>query len=226
MIYQNIKKAEFISRPNRFIANIKLEGKTEICHVKNTGRCKELLLTNAVVCVQEAENPSRKTKFDLISVYKGKKLINIDSSAPNKVFFEWVQNGNLFKDVTKIRPELKHGDSRFDFYIEADGQKIFVEVKGATLEENGVVLFPDAPTERGVKHLNGLCDCVREGFSAYVVFVIQMRGVKYFTPNVKTHKAFGDALKTAAKSGVNIIAIDCDVTENSITANNFVEVKL
>ena len=226
MVYQNIAEAKFISRPNRFIAYIDINGNKEICHVKNTGRCKELLVPDAKIFVQKADNEARKTKYDLITVCKGDRLVNIDSQAPNKVFMEWVQKSSLFKNIARIQPEYNYKDSRFDFYIEADNKKALIEVKGVTLEENGVVMFPDAPTERGVRHINHLCKCVREGYDAYVVFVIQMSNVKYFTPNVKTHKAFGDALKTAAKSKVNIIAFDCDITENSIVARDFVEVRL
>ncbi len=226
MIYKNIKKAKFINRPNRFIANIELEGKNEICHVKNTGRCKELLTNNATVFVQEFDSSTRKTKFDLISVYKGERLINMDSQVPNKVFHEWVKNSGLFENITMIKPEYKYGNSRFDFYIETIDKKIFVEVKGVTLEENGVAMFPDAPTLRGLKHINELINSVEDGFEAYVVFIIQMKDITYFTPNNKTHREFGEALVLAKNKGVNIIALDCEVTENSIEAKNFVEVRL
>ncbi len=224
MLYKNIKEAKFINRPNRFIANIEIDGEIEVCHVKNTGRCKELLTDNAKVYVQEFDNPNRKTKYDLISVYKGDRLINMDSQAPNKVFHEWLLKGKLFKDITLIKPECKYNNSRFDFYIEADNKKIFVEVKGVTLEENNIVMFPDAPTERGIKHIKELVDCVNEGYEAYVVFIIQMKDVLYFTPNNFTHKAFGDTLKTADSNGVKIIALDCDITKDSITAKDMVDV--
>ena len=223
MIYKNIKEAKFLSRPNRFIAHIELDGKEEICHVKNTGRCKELLTPNATVFVQESDNPNRKTRYDLIGVVKGDRIINMDSQIPNKVFAEWTQNSGYFGSITLIKSEKTFGDSRFDFYIETDTDKIFVEVKGVTLEEDGVVLFPDAPTERGVKHINELCRCVKEGYKAYIFFIIQMDNVKYFTPYRKTHPQFADALKAAAEKGVNIVALDCLVTENSIAANNFVK---
>ena len=226
MKYERIKKAKFIARPNRFIAIAELDGQETVCHVKNTGRCRELLVPGATVFVQEAENPSRKTKYDLIAVYKGDRLVNMDSQVPNKVFFEWVQAGGLFQNVTYIKPETTYKNSRFDFYIEADGKKIFVEVKGVTLEKDGAVYFPDAPTERGVKHLYELMECKKEGFEAYVVFVVQMKGVTRFSPHDETHKAFGDALRAAAKAGVNILAVDCEVTENSITAADFVKVIL
>ncbi len=224
MLYKNIKEARFINRPNRFIANIEINGKHEVCHVKNTGRCKELLSDNAKVFVQEFDNTNRKTKYDLISVYKGERLINIDSQAPNKVFHEWLLKGNLFQNITMIKPECKYNNSRFDFYIEADNKKIFAEVKGVTLEENNVVMFPDAPTERGLKHIKELVDCVNDGYEAYVVFIVQMKDVLYFTPNNLTHKAFGDTLKMAARKGVKIIALDCEITKNSMTAQDLVDV--
>lgn len=226
MIYENIKKAKFINRPNRFIANIEIDGKHEVCHVKNTGRCKELLTEGVDIYVQEFNNSSRKTKYDLISVYKEDRLINIDSQAPNKVFYEYLINGFLFQNVKLIKPERKYKTSRFDFYIETDDKKIFVEVKGVTLEENGVVMFPDAPTERGLKHLNELADCIDEGYDAYVCFVIQMKDVLYFTPNYITHKEFGETLKDVKKKGVNILALDCDVTKDSLSLRNMVDVKL
>ena len=221
MVYENIKKGTFLSRPNRFIANVEIDGKVEICHVKNTGRCKELLIPGATVFVQEFDKTVRKTKFDLISVYKGELLINMDSQAPNKVIGEWLNS--YFDNVTLIKPEAKYKNSRFDFYIEADGRKIYVEVKGVTLEENGVVMFPDAPTERGVKHLSELCECIEDGFEAYVIFVIQMERAKYFTPNRKTHPAFADALVKAKKAGVNILCLNCHVDKNSLTVKGFVE---
>lgn len=225
MIYHNIKKAKFINRPNRFIANIELNGNTEICHVKNTGRCKELLTDNAEIYVQEFNNPSRRTKYDLISVYKGDRLINMDSQVPNKVFHEWVKDAGLFENITLIKPEFKYGNSRFDFYIETLEKKIFVEIKGVTLEENGVVMFPDAPTARGLKHLNELINSIDDGFEAYVVFIVQMKDVEYFTPNIKTHKEFGETLSLAKRKGVKILALDCEVTKNSIEARNFVEIR-
>lgn len=226
MIYNNIKKAKFINRPNRFIANIELDGKNEICHVKNTGRCKELLTDDAIIFVQEFDSATRKTKYDLISVYKGERLINMDSQVPNKVFHEWVKNASLFDNITSIRPESKYGNSRFDFYIETIDKKIFVEVKGVTLEEDGVAMFPDAPTLRGLKHVNELINSIDDGFEAYIVFVIQMKDIEFFTPNIKTHKEFGEALILARKKGVKILALDCEVTENSIEARNFVKVWL
>lgn len=226
MKYENMTVGRFISRPNRFIANVEIDGIVEVCHVKNTGRCKELLIPNAIVYVQKNDTPNRKTKFSLIGVLKGNRKINIDSQVTNKVVMEWIQLGNLFEDVTFIKPECKYKNSRFDFYVETNNSKIFIEVKGATLEENGVVRFPDAPTERGVKHIHELVECINEGYKAYIIFVIQMKDVLYFTPNDFVHKEFGDALREAEKKGVNILAIDSEVTEDSIELRKYVEVKL
>ncbi len=224
MKYENIKIGNFIERPNRFIAHIEVDGNLEICHVKNTGRCKELLIPNSKVFVQEFDSDKRKTKYDLISVYKENKLVNIDSQAPNKVVAEFLPK--LFDDIKYIKPEAKYKNSRFDFYVETISDKIFLEVKGVTLEDNGVVLFPDAPTERGIKHINELIDCKKNGYLAYIIFVIQMEDVKYFTPNNITHEAFGDALKRAKDKGVEILAFDCNVTMDSITAKDFVEIRI
>jgi sugar fermentation stimulation protein A len=220
------EEGRFGKRLNRFIAYIEIDGKIEICHVKNTGRCKELLLEGAKVFVQENNNSNRKTKYSLISVYKGQRLINIDSQAPNRIFYEWLLMGNLFENVTLIKPEYKYKSSRFDFYIEADEKKIFLEVKGVTLEERGVVMFPDAPTERGLKHLNELAAGLDEGYEAYVCFVVQMKDVLYFTPNYQTHEAFGKTLEKINKKGVNIIAFDCHVTKNSIRSGESVDIIL
>ncbi|MFA5537042.1 MAG: DNA/RNA nuclease SfsA [Bacillota bacterium] len=217
MYYTDIKEAIFLNRPNRFIANIQLDGRTEICHVKNTGRCKELLLPGAKIYVQQAANPNRKTKYSLISVYKGDQLVNIDSQAPNKVFAEWLAKGGLGEELTQIKAEYNFLDSRLDFYAETPKAKILIETKGVTLEEDGVALFPDAPTERGVKHLETLINSLSLGYRAYAVFVIQMKGVSLFSPNGKTHPAFAHTLKTAQEKGVNILALDCQVTKNSIT---------
>lgn len=226
MIYDNIKPGFFLDRPNRFIANIEIDGRMEVCHVKNTGRCRELLTPRARVLVQEIDSPSRKTKYDLIAVYKGERLINMDASAPNQVFAEWLKNGGLFKNNTLTKPEQRFGGSRFDFYVEGDGRKAFVEVKGVTLEDKGVVRFPDAPTERGIKHLNELAVCVKEGFEAYAVFIVQMKDVLYFEPNWNTHQAFGEAFRRAAGQGVHMLALDCQVTENSITAADPVDIRI
>lgn len=226
MNYRNIKKGRFIDRPNRFIAYVEVDGRAEVCHVKNTGRCRELLIPNADVFVQESENTSRKTRFDLISIIKGKRHINMDSQVPNKVFHEWLLKGNLFKDVILIRPESKYKNSRFDFYVETAHEKIFIEIKGVTLEKDNVVLFPDAPTERGIKHINELMECINDGYKAYLIFIIQMKDVLYFTPNAQTHKEFADALKLAERRGVNILAYDCLVGEKLIEVADEVEVRL
>ena len=226
MIYERIEKAEFLNRPNRFIANCMVNGKEEVVHVKNTGRCKELLLPGCTVYLQKSDNPNRKTKWDLIAVEKGKRLINMDSQVPNKVVYEWLEDGNLFSEGAFIRPETTYKNSRFDVYVEYENRKAFIEVKGVTLEEDGVVRFPDAPSERAVKHVTELIKAVEEGYEAYVFFVIQMEGVKYFTPNIKTHKAFADVLKMAEEKGVKILAYDCIVTKDSINVNKSVKVQL
>lgn len=216
MKYERIEPGKFIERPNRFIAYVEIAGRKETVHVKNTGRCAELLRPGAEVYLQKTDNPERKTQWDLIGVKKGKRMINMDSQIPNKVVEEWIRKGNLFPNASLIKPEKTYKESRFDLYIEEDGRKIFVEVKGVTLENDGVVKFPDAPTERGVKHLNELCSAVEEGYEAYVFFVVQMKGVKYFTPNMKTHPAFGEALENAQKQGVHILAYDCKVGKDCI----------
>ena len=226
MIYKQVKQGKFISRPNRFIANIEIDGDTQVCHVKNTGRCRELLIPGARVFVQKSDNPMRKTKYDLISVYKDDMLINMDSQAPNRVFYEWAKQSGYFKNLTYIKPEYKYKNSRFDFYIEADGKKIFVEVKGVTLENEGIVSFPDAPTQRGVKHINELIDAVNSGYEAYVFFIIQMERCTCFTPNAENHKEFADALANAKEKGVIIKALNCTVTPESLEAKEFVEVKI
>ncbi len=226
MQYENVKKAKFVFRPNRFIAHIKIDGKEEICHVKNTGRCQELLVPDADIFVREVSNAKRKTKYDLLGVYKGEKLINIDSQAPNQVFHEWLKGSNEFiTNLKLIKPEYRYHDSRLDFYLEAGSRKILVEVKGVTLEKEGVALFPDAPTERGIKHIMELCRAVREGFEAYLVFIIQMQDVLYFSPNRETHLAFAESLAEAVHQGVKVIALDCQVTAASIAAKGFVEIR-
>ena len=226
MTYENIKEAEFISRPNRFIAEILVEGQQQLCHVKNTGRCRELLIPGTVIYVQQSDSPTRKTKYDLIAVKKGERLINIDSAAPNAAFFQWVKGGGVFHSLSLIKPEQSFGQSRFDFYIEADGKRIFAEIKGVTLEENGIVRFPDAPTERGVKHLNELIRCIEEGFEGYMVFVVQMEGVRFFEPNWETHRLFGETLIKAHKAGVKLVAMDCIITENSMDICSPVEIHI
>lgn len=224
MKYNNIKEGKFIFRPNRFIAYAELDGKEETVHVKNTGRCKELLIPGARVFLEKSDNPERKTKYDLVAVYKGEILVNMDSQAPNKVFYEWSKS--YFGEDAHIRPETKYKNSRFDCYIETENRKIFAEVKGVTLENNGIASFPDAPTERGIKHIEELCDAVSEGYEAYIFFVVQMKGVDCFTPNYKTHRAFGEALLRAKEKGVNVVCVDCKVTPDTLSIDEFVEIKL
>lgn len=216
MKYERISKGTFLERPNRFIAYAELAGKTEVIHVKNTGRCAELLIPGASIYVQESDNPVRKTKWDLIGVEKGSRMINMDSQVPNLVVKEWIESGHLTSDIRMVRPETAYGNSRFDLYVETGSSRIFIEVKGVTLEEEGVVRFPDAPSDRAVKHLQELEKAVREGYEAYVFFVIQMKGVRYFTPNMDTHPAFCEALKSAKAAGVNILAYDCRVSGDRI----------
>ena len=227
MKYNNIVEGRFIERPNRFIAKVEIGGVTETVHVKNTGRCRELLVKGTTVYLEKSNNPERKTGYDLIAVLKnGKTLINMDSQIPNAVTEEWLRKGNLFSKDAVIRREVTHNKSRFDFYIEDGDRKIFLEVKGCTLETDGIARFPDAPTERGVKHINELIDCVNEGFEAYILFVIQMKGIKHFEPNDKTHSAFGDALRNAESKGVNILAYDCNVTKDTIEIDKEIKVLL
>lgn len=226
MKYENIVKGEFIERPNRFIAEVVIDGKTETVHVKNTGRCKELLIKGRTVYLSRAANPERKTKYDLIAVDKDGLLINMDSQIPNGAAEEWLKKGNIFSEKAVIKREVTYGKSRFDLYIEDDGRKAFLEVKGVTLEENGIVMFPDAPTERGVKHIRELISCMKDGYEAYILFVVQMKGVKYFCPNYKTHPDFADALKDAAKAGVNVIAAECSVAPDRIEINRKIEINL
>ena len=226
MKYSNIKQGLFISRPNRFIAEVEIDGEVKICHVKNTGRCRELLIPGVKVILEYSDNPLRRTSYDLIAVYKGYMLINIDSQAPNKVFGEWIRQGDFFKNVTLVRPEYKYGNSRFDFYIEADGKKILAEIKGVTLEKDGVVLFPDAPTERGVKHVTELIEAKKNGYETYIFFIIQMKECKYFTPNRDTHPEFADVLTSAKNSGVEVYALTCDVSEDSLNIENFSDMRL
>ena len=224
MIYDNICEGHFISRPNRFIANIEIDGVAQVCHVKNTGRCAELLVPGCRVWVQRARNTARRTAFDLITVDRGDMLVNIDSQAPNRLFAEWAEKN--VPGLEEIKPEQTFGDSRFDFRIKAGGRDMFVEVKGVTLERDGRALFPDAPTERGIKHLNGLARAAGEGYGTVVFFIIQMKGPGTFGPNRDTHPAFGDALERAGKAGVKIMAYDCIVTPGSAVIDSPVDIRL
>lgn len=224
--YSNVVPGRFLSRPNRFIAQVEIAGQEQTVHVKNTGRCKELLVPGAAVYLEGGADPKRKTAWDLIAVEKGARLINMDSQAPNRVFGEWVRAGQFMPDVTLVRPEMKYGDSRFDFYVEAGEVRHFVEVKGVTLEENGVVRFPDAPTQRGVKHLEELVRAREQGYESWVCFVIQMSDVTRFEPNDTTHPEFGQALRRASRAGVHVLALDCAVTPDSLTIGKSVPVCL
>ena len=225
MRYGKMVPGKFVARPNRFIAHVEIEGRVEVCHVKNTGRCRELLPQGAQVWCEVASNPARKTKYDLITVRKGIRLINMDSQAPNIAVREWLEQGGLGA-IENLRPETVHGDSRFDFSFQLEGRQCFLEVKGVTLENDGICAFPDAPTERGVKHLKGLTRAVGEGYGAYVLFVIQMPDVRHIHPNDATDPAFGQALREAAAAGVQVLAVECSVTEDSMTIHAPVEVHL
>lgn len=225
MKYANMIPGQFLSRPNRFISHVQIGGSPEVVHVKNTGRCRELLTTGAEVWCQKSDNPARKTKYDLITVRKGRRLINMDSQAPNLAAKEWLLAGGLGK-IENLKAETFHEDSRFDFSFTKNGRQCFLEVKGVTLETDGVCAFPDAPTERGAKHLRGLTAAAQEGFGAYVLFVIQMTDVAYLHPNDITDPNFGKALREAAANGVEILAMDCVVTVDEMMIRNPVPVKL
>lgn len=224
-MYPNMIPGIFLSRPNRFIAHVEIEGQEQIVHVKNTGRCRELLPAGAQVWCQKSGNPARKTKYDLITVRKGQRLINMDSQAPNQAAKEWLSSGGLGY-VTQLKAESVHGDSRFDFSFCLDGKPCFLEVKGVTLETDGVCAFPDAPTQRGAKHLRGLTQAAKDGYGAYVLFVIQMADVAYLHPNDITDPDFGIALREAAENGVQILAMDCEVTVEEMRIRKPVPVRL
>lgn len=226
MKYQNIYQGRFVDRPNRFIAYVEIDGRKETVHVKNTGRCRELLIPGAVVYVQDSLKPERKTRWDMIAVEKGDRIINMDSQIPNKAVKDWLEDGNLIENITAIRTEYTYGDSRIDLYVEAGERKILIEVKGVTLEEEGVVRFPDAPSERAIKHVHELKEAMKKGYEAYVFFVIQMKDVRYFTPNTDTHPEFAKALREAAEAGVRVVAYDCLVEKDSISIHKEVQVVL
>lgn len=231
MKYDNVISGSFISRPNRFIAKVEINGKEETVHVKNTGRCRELLIPGRRVSLSVSDNPARKTKYDLIAVWKEREgkaplLINMDSQIPNAAAYEWLQKGALFSENAKIKREVAYGNSRFDLYIEDGARKAFMEVKGVTLEKDGIAMFPDAPTERGVKHIHELISCLSVGYEAYLLFVIQMKEATLLRPNDEMHRAFGDALRKAEKAGVHILAVDCAVTEGSIEIDERVKTEL
>lgn len=226
MQYAHIVPAVFLSRPNRFIAQVKLHGHTETVHVKNTGRCKELLLPGRRVWLEKSDSPSRKTRYDLVAVDKDGLLINMDAQAPNKVFAEWAAEGHFAAGLTLLRPETVWGQSRFDFYWEAGERRGFVEVKGCTLEKNGLAMFPDAPTERGVKHLQELAAAQETGYDCTVCIILQMKGCHAFCPNDSIHPAFGQALREASAAGVRVLALDCLVTPDSLRVDQPVPVYL
>ena len=230
MRYETIKKAKFISRPNRFVAYCEIDGRIEVVHVKNTGRCRELLVPNAAVYLSVSDNTERKTKYDLIAVEKvtdrGSIMINMDSQAPNAAAYEWLRSGGIFGEGATVRREVTYGRSRFDLYVEHEGRRAFVEVKGVTLEENGIASFPDAPTERGIKHINELVAAMKDGYEAYLLFVVQMKGIYIFTPKDNTHNAFGDALRRAAECGVKVLAYDCIITPNEMTVDSPIKIDL
>ena len=226
MLYSDIHEGVFIDRPNRFIADVMIDGVPVVCHVKNTGRCRELLVPGAKVLLEKSANPTRKTQYDLVKVYKGNRLVNMDSNAPNTVFGEFLRSGGLGFTPDYVKAEHTHGDSRFDYYFEHDGKKAFAEVKGVTLEDGNIARFPDAPTERGIKHLRGLMECVKQGYEAYAVFVIQMRHIDQFRPAWDKHREFGLALQEAAKAGVKVLAFECDVTRDGLSIADPVPVNL
>ncbi len=231
MKYHHIVPAKFLRRVNRFIAYVEIDGKETVVHVKNTGRCKELLIPGCTVYLERSDNPNRKTQYDLVTVEKirpGKSplTVNMDSQAANEIAAEWLKKDLLFSSDAVIRREVFYGDSRFDFYIEDSDRKAFLEVKGVTLEQDGVAAFPDAPTDRGIKHLRELTDSLKKGYEAYVLFIVQMKEISVLHPNDGTHKAFGDALRNAAKSGVRVLAVDCIVSPQEVYADQFVPVEL
>jgi len=226
MQYKNISKAVFIKRPNRFTAHVLLDGKEEIVHVKNTGRCKEILKKGAAVILEKAENKNRKTNYSLIAAYKDDLLINIDSQVPNRVVADALAKGKILKNTVLVKREFTYGNSRFDIYFESKNRKGFVEVKGVTLENNGVARFPDAPTVRGTKHLKEMIKAVKEGYTGYIFFLIQLKGAKYFSPNQSTDPLFAKTLRQARDKGVKVLAYDCLLTEDSIELNKMVPVIL
>ncbi|MCI9272643.1 MAG: DNA/RNA nuclease SfsA [Clostridiales bacterium] len=226
MRYSRICSGVFVSRPNRFLAMVEIDGEIQACHVKNTGRCKELLTEGAALYLQCSDNANRKTQYDVIAVQKGDILINMDSQAPNRAAEEWIKQGGLLPQVTLLKPETRFEDSRLDFYVETANRRMYVEVKGVTLEADGLALFPDAPTQRGIKHIRHLCRCVENGDEAMLLFVVQMKGVRGLSPNDATHPQFGDALREAKRKGVRIEARDCIVTPDSMTIADEIPVYL
>ncbi len=226
MKYNKVIEGKFLDRPNRFIAHVEIMGHIETVHVKNTGRCRELLIPGRTVILEESSRPGRKTKYDLVCVCKEGRWINMDSQLPNKAAEEWLKKGILFPEEVSVYTERTYGNSRFDLYLESPGRKAFIEVKGVTLEEENIAYFPDAPTLRGVKHVEELVKCMEEGYEAYLLLVIQMKGIRMFRPNWETHRAFGEALREAQKKGVKLLAYDCLVTEDTMEIEDPVPIDL
>ena len=227
MKYEHIAEGRFIDRPNRFIAHVEINGQVETVHVKNTGRCRELLLPGTQVFLERSSNPARKTAYDLVCVNKkGRGLINMDSQIPNKAALEWIKAGHLFQEKIQVTPEKTYGNSRFDLYVCSEKRKAFIEVKGVTLESDNIARFPDAPTERGARHLMELIEAKRRGYGAGVLFLIQLENVYKFSPNDERDSKFGEALRAAKAAGVDIFAYNCLVTEESIEINQEVEIIL
>ena len=226
MQYSDIHKAVFLERPNRFIAHCTVDGMLETVHVKNTGRCRELLVPGATVYLEKSSNPNRKTAYDLVTVETPFGLVNMDAAAPNQVAGELLRAGAILSSPTLVQPEVRFGASRLDFYAENDRQRLFVEVKGVTLESGGHVYFPDAPTERGVRHLHTLMQAVEQGHRATAFFVVQMENVLDFAPNDGTHPAFGQALRQAAEAGVQVLAYSCHVTPKEMEIDREIPVVL
>ncbi|MBO7161582.1 MAG: DNA/RNA nuclease SfsA [Clostridia bacterium] len=220
MKYKNITFGTFLERSNRFVGTVEIDGTPQTVHIKNTGRCKELLVPGARTVLAVSDNPNRKTKYDLIAVYKhGTLLINMDSQLPNDLVWEWLPQSGIFSENAVYSREVTYGNSRFDLCVKDEESTAFIEVKGVTLEENGYCRFPDAPTERGLKHINELTKCVDEGYKAYIIFVAQFYGAKSVSPNYDTHPEFGDALKNGISKGVKVIAVDCKVAPDEVFIN-------
>ena len=226
MIYKNIYSGIFLNRPNRFLANVLIDGEKELVHVKNTGRCKEILIEGTKVYLEKSNNPKRKTRYSLISAYKNNSLINIDSQVPNKVIYDAIKENKIeaLNNVDLLKKEVTYKQSRFDLYYEKDNLKGFIEIKGVTLEDNGICLFPDAPTERGVKHIKELIESKKEGFTSYLIFLIQLDNISKFTPNKKMHPSFYTNLKLAKEEGINILAYNSNVGPNSIDIDKEIDI--
>lgn len=226
MQYSDIHKAVFLERPNRFIAHCTVDGMLETVHVKNTGRCRELLVPGATVYLEKSSNPNRKTAYDLVTVETPFGLANMDAAAPNQVAGELLRAGAILSSPTLVRPEVRFGASRLDFYAENDQQRLFVEVKGVTLRQGAWAVFPDAPTVRGTKHMGELVQAVAQGYRAMALLIVQMGGCTAFRPNRETDPAFCRALRDARAAGVEVRAVDCRVTPNTVTANRELPVDL